>query len=289
MFGALRTFCLVARMGSFTRAAEAAGLTRPAVSQQIKQLEGRFGVPLFVRSTRQVDLTAAGQELLAQAERVLAAGRDMEAAMEAIRRGERQTVAVAASTLPGESLLPRALAVLRRERPGIEAHVRMGNTEAVLSLLRQGQVDIGLVGEGVADPQLACEVVAEDEIVLALPPGSTFGDPLTLAELRQLPLILRERGSATRHTVLAALASRGVELGDLQVVAELGSPESIKAAVRSGVGGAFLSRMAVAEGEMEVVRLAGLDLRRPVCACWRRDRPLTPALRALVAGLHPLE
>lgn len=285
MLESLKIFRLVAEHASFTRAAEVAGLTRPAVSRQIKQLERHFDLALFIRNTRQVTLTPAGEALLSHAERVLQAVSELESAMAAVRRGDRQVLIIGASTLPGESLLPQVLAAFRTEQPGVEVQVRVGNTDAVLHLLRNGQVDLGLVGYHVTDPLLACEPVAEDEVVLALRPGLNVPDPLPLARLRDLPLVLREPGSATRATISAALRRHGLDVTALQVVAELGSPESIKAAVRSGVGCAFLSLTSLLPGELPVVRLEGVDLRRPVCACWRRDRPLTPALRSLVDKL----
>jgi DNA-binding transcriptional LysR family regulator len=283
MLEPLKIFGLVARYQSFTRAADAAGLTRPAISQIIKQLEQEYGVPLFARSTRQVTLTPAGEVLLAQSERVLAAYSELEAAMGALRRDHRDVLVIGASTLPGESLLPPVLAAYRRENPTLEVQVRQGNTEAVLQMVRQGHVAVGLVGQAVDDPQLIAEPVAEDEVVLALPPALDLPDPLPPAQLATLPVILRERGSATRAVVAAALAQHGVTLQN--VVAELGSPEAIRAAVRSGMGIGFLSRSALIPSDLRTVRIAGVALKRPICAVWRRDRTPEPAARTLVTLL----
>lgn len=285
MLEALKTFRLVALYSSFTRAAEAAGLTRPAVSQKIKQLEQHFGIALFSRNTRQVSLTPAGETLLAQTERVIQAVRELESSMEAFRRGDRQVLIIGASTLPGESLVPQVLASFRADHPGIEIQVRAGNSDSVLQMLRSREIDLGLVGYHVTDPMLLCEIIAEDEVVLITPPGLDVPDPLPAGRLRELPLILREPGSATRATVLAALQRQGIDLQALRVVAELGSPESVKAAVRSGAGCAFLSRTSLIPGELPAVRVEGVDIRRSVCACWPKDRPLTPAPGSLVAKL----
>ncbi|HYG59484.1 MAG TPA: LysR family transcriptional regulator [Symbiobacteriaceae bacterium] len=285
MLESLHIFLLVARHQSFTKAAELLGLTRPAVSQQIKHLEQTFGVPLLTRSTRQVALTPGGEVLLAHAERVLTEYRHLEASMSALRQGERQALVIGASTLPGESLLPPVLAAFRRAHPQVEVQVRLGNTEAVLGLLKAGQVALGLVGQSVDDPMLAWEKVGDDEVVLALPPGLEAADPLPLDELLRVPLVLREAGSATRRVVLEALRQHGVEVSALQVAAEMGSPEAVKAAVRAGVGAAFVSRQALAGEGQPFVRLAGADLRRPIVACWRRDRGPEGSAGALLALL----
>ncbi|MFO7171851.1 MAG: LysR family transcriptional regulator [Bacillota bacterium] len=285
MLQSLRVFCLVAQHGSFTQAALAAGLTRPAVSRHIQVLESHFGVRLFTRTTRRVALTPAGQRLLEHANRVLAAYRELEAALAALRGEGRRVLVIGASTVPGERLLPRYLAALRQWAPDLEVQVRVANTETVLRWVRDGAVDLGLVGVGVDDPLLAARPIAEDEVVLVRPPEMPLPPALEVRELRQLPLILREPGSATRQTVLAALARVGLTPEDLRVVAELGSPEAIKAAVRSGVGCAFFSRWSLAPGELPVVRLIGVDLRRSISACWRRDRPLPEGAVVLLARL----
>ncbi|HYF92474.1 MAG TPA: LysR family transcriptional regulator [Symbiobacteriaceae bacterium] len=281
----LRIFSLVARHQSFTRAAEEAGLTRPAVSQTVKQLEQQYGVALLTRNTRQVSLTPAGVTLLAHAQRVLAAYGDLEAAMAGARAGAHATLVIGASTLPGESLLPPVLAAFRRAHPDVEVQVRVGNTGEVLQMVRTGQIALGLVGQAVTDPALVVRPVASDEIVLALPPGSRLPDPLPLSELQQLPLVWREPGSATRSVAQAELIRHGIAPQSLQVVAELGSPEAVKSAVRSGMGAAFLSLSQLAPGELPVVRLAGLDLHRPICAVWRQDRAPDAVAEDLIAHL----
>lgn len=282
MIDSLKVFRLVAQHASFTRAAELAGLTRPAVSQQIKQLEQHFGVELFTRNTRHVALTPVGETLLLHAERVLQAAEEMEGAMACIRQNQRTVITVAASTLPGESLLPRALAAFRAERPSVEVHSRVANTETVLQWVKDGQAHLGLVGQQVVDPWLNCQQVGEDEILLALRPGESVPNPLPSHLLLQMPLILREPGSATRSTVTEALRQHGIDPSGLHVVAEVGSPEAVKAAVRAGVGCAFVSAASLAPGELPVVRVEGLVVKRPICAAWPRHKVLSEGQRALL-------
>lgn len=286
MLEPLRIFLLVARHQSFTRAAETLGLTRPAISQQIKQLEQLYGVTLMTRSTRQVSLTPAGEALLVHAERVLAVYGELEAAMMAARENEREYLVIGASTMPGESLLPPVLAALRLEHPQVEVQMRLGNTEEVLHMVRSGQVTLGLVGQAVTDALLDSRIIAVDEVVLAIPPGLQLSDPLPMADLPGVPLVLREAGSATRRAVFDALREYGVEASSLRVVAEMGSPEAVKAAVRAGLGAAFVARQSLAGDGQRFVRLEGVEVRRPVAACWRQDRAPSGAARALLALLE---
>lgn len=285
MLDSLKIFRLVAQHASFTKAAKLAGLTRPAVSQQIKQLELHFGMELLTRSTRQVTVTPAGAALLEHVDRVMQEVDLLEATMAAIHRDQAARITVAASTLPGESLLPRALAAFREERGDVEVQLRVANTEAVLHWVREGQVDFGLVGQQVDDADLRCQPVVEDEILLAIPPGESLPNPLPLRRLLQLPLIMRECGSATRSTVLEALLAHGISPSCLRVIAEMGSPEAVKSAVRAGIGYAFVSAANLVPGELATVQVEGLCLKRSICACWPRNREPSEPQRSLLARL----
>lgn len=284
MLDSLQIFCLVVQHLSFSRAAAAAGLTRPAVSRHIKQLEAHFGVPLLRRTTRQIELTPAGQSLLTHAQCVLNQYRELEAAMAVFHHASKNLVVVGASTLPGEHLLPRVLAGFHgwAAENRLQVQVRIGNSDQVLQWLREGEVDLGVVGQCVPDARLAHQQLAEDEVVLAVPPAYRVPDPVPLTALRHIPLVMREPGSATRRTVLEHLQRHGIRLSDLQIVAEMSSPESVRAAVQEGMGCTFLSVASLGRGSLRAVRLQGISLRRPVCAYWRRDRPLAPAFRLLV-------
>ncbi|MDR7563883.1 MAG: LysR family transcriptional regulator [Armatimonadota bacterium] len=286
MLESLRVFRLVATTRSFTEAARQAALTRPAVSQHIRRLERLFGTRLLSRTTRRVELTEAGRVLLAHAERVLEEMARLESAMRDLSPQRTAPLLVGASTLPGEYLLPRALSAFRDRFPETEVRVWIGDTEAVVGWVRTGQVELGFVGQPPVDPELVVEPVVEDEIVLLLPPGYAVPDPLDVEALTRIPLVLREPGSATRFTVLSALERAGISPDRLRVAGQLGSPEAVKAAVRAGVGAAFLSRFCLRPEEGSPVRVQGLELRRWVCACWRRDRPPDRFGQALIEQLR---
>lgn len=285
----LRVFQLVAATRSFTEAARRAALTRPAVSQHVRRLEQLFGTRLVSRTTRRVELTEAGRVLLAHAERVLEEVALLERSMGELTQRRISPIRVGASTLPGEYLLPRVLRAFRDRFPEAEVQVRIADSREVLRWVRAGQVELGFVGQTVAVPGVVVEPVVQDELVLLLPPGLQVPDPVEPGSLTEIPLVLREPGSATRATVLAALERAGVPPERLRVAGQLGSPEAVKAAVRAGVGAAFVSRFWLRPGEGPVVRVRGLALRRWVCACWHKSRPPDGFGRALVELLRQLE
>lgn len=287
MFDALKVFLLVAKHESFSGAAAALGLTRPAVSHRIKQLEAHFGVQLMARTTRRVSLTPAGRLLAQHAERIFAAADEMHAAMKQLRENRQSRLTVGASTLPAEKFLSPLLVKLqsRLSEHGVQIYVQVGNTDQVLAWLEERAIDLALIGCDVRVPHFECRPFATDALVLALPPGLDVPDPLPLAQLKTLPLILREPGSATRQAVLRHLASHGLTPADLKVVAEMGSSDSIKAAVRAGVGCAFFSTTQLADGGFQTRHLEGVDLCRKLSLCWRKDGPFSPPFQLFLDEL----
>src|SRR5579862_2878964 len=142
----LRVFLGVARRLSFARAAEELGLSAPAVSMQIKELETEVGLPLFDRTSRRVSLTTAGEYMLAYTQRVLSALRDAEDMM-ARFRGLSRGVLDVAMVGTAKYFLPRLLARFRAEHPGIEVRLQIGNNrEAVVDLMREGSVELAVMG-----------------------------------------------------------------------------------------------------------------------------------------------
>lgn len=288
MLESLKIFRLVAERGSFTRAAEAAGVSRPAVSHHIKQLEEHFGLSLFTRTTRRVELTPAGETLLRHCHIVLQAADDMEAAMRVLSHARGRHVTVASSTLPSEKALPMVVAGLRSRgsHGGRDVRVQVGNSTEVLGWVADGIADLALVGCAADDDRLVCEPFADDEIVLAMPPGWDGPGVVPKDRVRELPLILREPGSATRRAVLEALKHHRLDPGTLNIVAEMSSSESIRAAVQAGLGCAFFSTSVLRPGEFPTARIEGVPIRRSLYLCWRRDTPLTSEFQRLLDELR---
>src|SRR5262249_42580762 len=150
-------------------------------------------------------------------------------------------------SIPGEHLLPALLAIFRKNHPHVQVRVTITDSLAVLQLVEQGKVNLGLTGRRIDSPHLEFHPFARDEMVLVVPRGHAWARrneiPLTL--LAEKPLIVREAGSGSRWCLEQALGQAGMSLKDLSIALELGSNEAIKEAVREGLGLAVLSRHAV--------------------------------------------
>ncbi|HVU35360.1 MAG TPA: LysR substrate-binding domain-containing protein [Opitutaceae bacterium] len=269
----LEIFLAVADHGGVLAAARAVGRSQPAVSERIRQLESTLGVALFLRTPRGMTLTDAGRQLVAYARRV---HNLLEEAAQIGEGGPKRAgrLVLAASTTPASFLLPPLLAEFarRHEVSGIE--LRVGNTEDVLTAVREGVVPLGMVeGLGRA-PGVSLRPFREDIIVPVFAPDRV---PSELAhaiakvknarDVAALPLLWREPGSGTRRIVETALVSAGVPMRALRFDTVLGSTLALKSAALAGIGVAFLPRCAIGQelllGQLVMLRpIRGLRIRR---------------------------
>jgi DNA-binding transcriptional LysR family regulator len=280
----LDTFAEAAERSSFTAAARALGITQAAVSQRVQALERELGAPLFRRAGGKVELTDAGRRLHEYARRILELHREARQEVTGREAPVKGELAIAASSIPGDYLLPALLAAFGPKHPHVRVRATIGDSAGVIGQLERGEVSIGLVGCKPDDPNLESRHLADDRMVLVVPCGHTLarGKSVTLDRIAGQPLILREPGSGLRHSFEAALARTGRSLADFRVALELGSNEGIQGAVLRGVGVAVLSALAVrkevAAGRLVALEIDGLCCDREMFAVTDRRRVLpTPA------------
>jgi phosphonate transport system ATP-binding protein len=194
-------------------------------------------------------------------------------------------VAISASSTPGEHLLPRAVRTFVAAHPRVRLALAVKDSAEVARDLAEGRAELGFLGARPDEPALHLEDFAADEIVLVGAPAlaARLEAPLPLEALAALPRVDREPGSGTRAVVEEHLANLGVALPPERAAFEAGGLVALKAAVLSGVGFAFASRLALVDelagGELRTVPVAGLRVPRELYAAWRADRPLSPAAR----------
>ena len=245
----LRIFVAVAERQHVTRAAEALNIVQSAVSAAVSALEGRHAVKLFHRVGRRIELTEAGDVFLTEARAVLARAEAAEwvlADLSGLRRG---TLRVHASQTIASHWLPRHLVAFRKAYPEIAIRLAVGNTADVASAIGEGAAELGFVEGDIDEPALASVPVAQDRLVLVVPPAHPLATAtaLTAADLAAYPFVLREAGSGTRSAFEAALAAAGLPSGRLTVALELPSNEAVLAAVEAGAGASVLSEVVVAD------------------------------------------
>jgi LysR family transcriptional regulator, low CO2-responsive transcriptional regulator len=280
----LRTFRVLSESLHFRRTADTLHMSQSAVSQQISALEEELGVLLVERMGRRTYLTPAGAILAEEAVKVLASVERATAAVRAFGRGDTDRIRLGASTTPGVYIVPEALGAFRSALPRVELTFTIANSADIELALVRNELDLGVVGEDIARPELFQIAIGEDEIVAVAAPGLAPRRRIRSRELAQLPLLAREAGSATRHYVDAALAKLAIAP---RVAFELPSPEAQVRAAVAGLGLAFVSRrVAAAElaaKRLVVVAVERLRLVRPITAAYHRDKRVSPAMQQLIA------
>ena len=289
----LEVFSQVARLRSFSRAAEALYLTQPTVSAHIAALEEELGVPLVVRSTKQLRLTAAGRVLARYAAEIQGlcqrAAQDVRTAASSIAG----TLSIAASTVPSQYLLPRVLPLLRRRYPEVFFQIRQGDSSQVAQWMAESGAELGLVGAPVQRAGLLCVPFLTERLVIAAPNTPEYRaleGQMTPQRLREAPFLVREPGSGTRRQAEQYLKGIGLELKSLTLAAQLESTESILQGVKNGLGISILSgcaaQEAAAEGKILVFAPESPLLERQFYLLYRRSSPLSPAAAMLVEELR---
>jgi DNA-binding transcriptional LysR family regulator len=255
----LKVFRTVGEHLSFRKAAELLFLTQPAVTLQIKALEEDLGVRLFDRVGGRVTLTKQGATLLRYARRIASI---VAQADEKLLAGEGQlsgVLALGVSTTIAQYVLPRMLAGFLTEHSRIQLSLHSGNTDAIVQLLMDGKVSIGLIEGPARQREVRTEPFMEDELVLIARPDLEFGR-LSRDQLLASTLLLREYGSGSRHVVETALERAGFKLKSFNNVIELDSTEAIKSAVEAGLGLAFVSCWAThKEIELRALRIVEVE------------------------------
>jgi len=282
-FRQLKVFSEVARQLSFARAAERLHLTPPAVTMQVKEIEAQVGFPLFDRQGRQISLTTAGEYFLVYARRLLSTLKDTEDAMARFRKLEAGLLTIGMVTT-AQYFIPQLLVRFQQEHPGIEVRLRVGaNREALLGLLRAGEVDLAVMGRPPAEMATRAEPFAGHPLVFVAPPGHSlgaFGHP-PAQRLEGAPFLVREAGSGTRTAMEGFLREHRVTP---MITMEMSSNETIKQAVMAGMGLGFLSLhtigLEVQHGLLQVLTIEGTPVMRTWNLVHLLAKILSPAAEA---------
>lgn len=275
----LTVFRKVAEQLSFRKAAEELYLTQPAVSLQIKALEDDLGVLLFDRTGVHVKLTPAGQTLLTCAEESNKILQNAKLLLVKFTGTQSGTLALGASTTIAQYVLPRLLSEFCAAHPRVRPTLKSGNTEEVVRAVENEEIALGFIEGPPRSRSLAMMPFLEDELVLLVPISHQFAERKAVepAELAAAPLLMRERGSGTRHIIEMGFEHHHIRRSSLNVIMELDSTEAIKSAVEAGLGVGFVSRWALAKDarmdtSFRAVDINGLRLRRQfITIC--RNRP----------------
>jgi DNA-binding transcriptional LysR family regulator len=275
------SFVEIAKRGSFSEAAKALNFSQPALSFHIQALEKIYGETLFDRSGNKIRLTEAGKAFLPYAKEIVRTNNRLVESLNELKGKVRGRLALGASTIPGEYILPKLLGKFIAFFPEVEPSMEIADTGIVIDKIKRHEIDLGFVGAHPPETNLQTVPFAEDDLVLVCPTSHRLAKKtsVTVKQVQKEPFILREEGSGTRTTFEKALRKKTFSIKDLNIVMELGSTQAIMTAVESGLGVSVVSKWAI-EKEIALNRLAALtiedlDLSRHLFLAFNKERPLT--------------
>lgn len=266
----LQVFYTVAKVLSFTKAAETLHMTQPAVTFQVKQLEEFFNTRLFDRTHNKISLTDAGKIVYDYAEKILDHYDKMNSEVRELTGEVTGSLLIGASTTIAEYMLPSLLGAFKKQFEDVNIRLQVGNTDAIVAMVENNMIDLGVVEAPVYNKNLEVEVCRLDEMVLIVPIGHPLSnrDKISVEDIRKYHYISREEGSGSRSVIDSYIREQGLSYSDLRVVMELGSPEAVKMAVESDVGVAIVSRTTITK-ELKLGTLKAIPLDPPL------DRPFS--------------
>ncbi len=280
-----RVFYHAAKFKSFSLAAEALSVTRPLISIRIKQIEEAYGVKLFERSGRRVELTNAGEVLFSYAERVFNLVKEADSHLEDMKGVGVGTLKICTGLTVGTYYLPPLILAFQKRYPHIEIRMKVKNKKAVVDDILSFTDDLGFVGNMDSNERLIITPLWEEELAVIVSRSHELARSPSLppSKLNHQTFILREQGSGTRELVEETLKRSKISV---KTTLELGSDEAIKRAVEVGLGISMVPRRVVKEevkkGVIRAIRLSGETPVLRYCAMHHRDKYVSNVIRAFI-------
>jgi DNA-binding transcriptional LysR family regulator len=282
-------FYAVASHLSFSKAAEVLCISQPAVSKQIKKLEAEMEVPLFQRKGNAVFLTPHGEKMLFYLREAKHIQKRMESDMDIVKsqltaKGELR---IGASTTLSLYVLPKVLSSFRKKWPLVKITLINRNTENILKALTNEEIDLAVVEDKLEASGLHYDFFMEDKIIPICSTHSPYaGREISIKELNEIPLALREVGSGTLSALARKMAQSNIKMSDLDIKVRLGGTEVLKNFLVEDIAVGFLSPLAVKReislGLLTQVNIADLAIERSFNFVTRTGETMTDVIKAFI-------
>jgi DNA-binding transcriptional LysR family regulator len=266
----LKVFVTAAEELNFSRAAQRLHLSQSAVSQNIQSIERTYGVELFVRHGRSVQLSEAGLTILPMARDVLSSARLLEDALVNVNGDVAGEMVIGCATTSGRYFIPNLLASFQHDYPHVRTRVSLMRRQDVVDGLLDQVLNLGIVGRHIEHRELECQSLMEDRVVLIVPAHHPWAslERVKPADVLEQPFISRETNSGTFEVLFDNLRRHGIDPDNLNVVMQLGDAEAVQMAVEKGIGITFISEMMAARslalGRVKKVRVEGFNMTQSV-------------------------
>lgn len=251
----LEAFVQVAEDGSFSKAAKELFLTQPTISAHISALERELNARLFVRNTKEVNLSDDGVQLYKYAKEMIGLQKKIEECFEIDRKEKHHGITIAASTIPAQYLLPKVLLKFNEKYPDEQIKIIETDSSEVVTQIVEHMVDVGFTGTVLEKKHCKYIPFYKDELVIVTPNTEKYRRfseerPEDISWFQEEHIIMREEGSGTRKEAESQLREAGIKISELEIIASIANQETIKKSVRQGMGVSVLSKLAT-EDEVE--------------------------------------
>ncbi len=274
----LKMLIKLVEKGSFSSVASDLQVSQPAVSMQIKALEDKFDTELVIREDREIKLTPAGKAIYRRAKNIISEWEQAKLEVEKLKGEPFEQLTIGASTIPASYLVPDLLTFFCDKFPEVEIFIKVGDSQEVIDKLSNREVDVIIVGTKPEDNKLEVISVVEDQLVLVVPPEDELAETslLSIQDLAQKKMLIREEGSGTRKAMMAGLKEAGACRHDLNIRGQLESNEAVISAVESGLGVSFISKLAarkaVEQGRVKQVAVEDMLITRKFYLAYYEER-----------------
>ncbi len=238
----LKIFVAVCEQGSTTKASKALFIVQPTISHAIKELENYYNVPLFERLNQRLVLTKIGRELYKKAKEILAGFEEFEAL--AISHGQNPLVRIGASLTLGQTLIPKFLEIVEREKYNVLPQVLIRQSTRIEKEIEESNLDFGVISGNVTSPHLIGIEISHEKFVAVCHVDYAIESELTFEELVAYPLLIREHGSSSRDFLERLLSERGLTISPKM---DSSNNQAIVTAIRANLGVGFLPENYVSE------------------------------------------
>lgn len=251
-FRQLEVFCAIVEWGNFSNAAKYLYITQPTISNHINKLEEELNTVLFERTTKTLTLSTSGKQLYEYATNLL---RLRDKTLQIFNNVEDKKIQLGASSIPSAYIIPELLSAYSKTCPSQSFDIIQSDSSYILDQLKSGSLDVGFTGSSISDDHFYCFPIYQDEMVLVTPTTPEYlelkenNTPIT--EILQFPYIARENGSGTKMQSEFFLQSLGLDHTNLNIVAQMNDLEAIKQSIVHGLGISILSKIVVADLELQ--------------------------------------
>lgn len=284
----LKLFLLISDIKSFSKAAELEALTQPAVTQQISRLEKELGSVLFRRRHKKVELTKKGKLFYKFAKNILYMMENLQKEMKSVETADEGIIRIGSSHIPTSQIIYDYIIEFKKMYPKAYFIYEINDTSTITNMVLNELVDIGFVG-AIVDENLEYVSLKGDEIKLAAPASMEIPPKITLAQLKKLPLIINQKESGVRQFLENKLEEYRLKITDLNIIAEIGLPETIISFVKKGMGCAFLPSIIlereIQNGEMKIIDIRNFSARRNYYLVKKQDSTISDLTEKFIKGI----